>query len=829
MTTNPSPETKLIKSAELVGMDALTWLAEHGAQFCKVAAWDAPGNSPGKRALGEGWQTKPYTLEQVLPHIKAGGNVGLLCGDLSGGICLLDLDEDFSGFTSYFPEMAKAPAIVRPGPDKGKVLVKIAGGTIPAGKKWKHELTDKHPFIEWLANGNQGVIPPSKHPDNGESYRLINPENGIKAMSCQSLSDMLAIWTGTGFEDNEPAAPPEPTISTPTPSNGDGLKEKVLAAWDPLKVFTHFGMAAKTRLESRGEWVRLFGNGGLFVHVTNGVYDTWALGGTKGAGGDTFDAWWYCQKGAYKAPRDRRFYELLKDMATAAGIPIPERTYQAPTTGPDLPPIPGEAQEVESLILLTELGNSRRFSKRFRAELLHDSARGWLVWTGKKWEVDENGRVVRLAKRVVDDLYSEAREVQGRSLAAIDAYQKLPEDAPAREREAIKKQKEQINELSDALMSWAHKSQTAQKIAAMLNLAESDLPARVEDFDSDPWLINCDNGVLDLRTGELLPHNPGQRITKIAGAAYDPGAACPLWLRFLDRVFDHKPELIEYIRRAVGYSLTGKTTEQCLLFLHGTGKNGKTVFSETIAGLLGDYARKTPTDTLMSRGYDEKIPNDLARLPGARVVLAAELAEGKRLNESLVKDLTGGDRITARFLRKEYFEFTPTFKIWMYGNHKPAIRGTDEGIWRRVRLIPFSVTIPDNEQDPNLTEKLKAELPGILAWAVSGCMAWQQGGLKAPAPVTKATNEYRAEQDLLAAFLETCCMIGPEYQVIAGELYTAYKAWAVENGESEKSQRWLSGALMERGLITKKLQAGTGKMIYKGLGLLAPAKEGPQV
>jgi P4 family phage/plasmid primase-like protien len=501
--------------------------------------------------------------------------------------------------------------------------------------------------------------------------------------------------------------------------------------------------------------------------------------------------------------------------------PAKSNRYQASAT--DSSPIdsPGDSQEVESLVLLTELGNSRRFSRRFRGELLHDAARGWQVWTGKKWETDETGRVVTLAKRVVDDLFSEAKETEGQAMATVDAAKNLPDDAPVSERETIKKRLERLQEQAARLLSWALKSQTAHQIGAMVSLAESDLAARVADFDADPWLLNCDNGVLDLRTGQLSPHAPTQRITKIAGAAYDPGATCPLWLRFLDRVFDHDQSVIDFIQRAAGYTLTGQIIEQCFFLMYGTGKNGKSVFSETLAALLGDYARKTPTDTLMAKHYDSPIPNDLARLPGARGVLAAELAEGKRLNESLVKDLTGGDRITARFLHKEFFEFTPTFKIWMYGNHKPVISNTDIGIWRRVRLIPFTVTIPDNEQDLKLTEKLRAELPGILAWAVRGCMAWQQDGLKAPATVTKATNDYRAEQDLLAAFLEACCMVGPDHQVIAGDLYKAYKDWSEENGENAKPQKWLSLALLERGLVTKKRQPGTGKTIYKGLGLLA--------
>jgi putative DNA primase/helicase len=203
------------------------------------------------------------------------------------------------------------------------------------------------------------------------------------------------------------------------------------------------------------------------------------------------------------------------------------------------------------------------------------------------------------------------------------------------------------------------------------------------------------------------------------------------------------------------------------------------------------------------------------------VVLAAELAEGKRLNESLIKDLTGGDKIVARFLHKEYFEFNATFKLWMYGNHKPVIRGSDEGIWRRIRLVPFTVIIPEPEQDKRLAEKLRAELPGILAWAVRGCQAWQGEGLQAPAIVSQATQSYREEQDLLAAFLEECCLVGELYRVTASDLYDAYKKWAVEAGEISKSQRYFSQAMAERGYRTddKERDPGTDRKIYKGMGL----------
>ena len=280
---------------------------------------------------------------------------------------------------------------------------------------------------------------------------------------------------------------------------------------------------------------------------------------------------------------------------------------------------------------------------------------------------------------------------------------------------------------SDELLRHARKSSSKGGIRAMIDVAKwlPDVTVSVGLFDRDPMLLNCSNGTLDLRNGEIRGHDPPDLITKMVPVAYDPQATCPVWEAFVDRTMESDRSKIEFLQRALGYSLTGITSEQCLFVLHGSGANGKSTLMETIRELLADYAMHTTTSSLL-QSKSSPIRNDLARLNGARCVSAVEIGMGRRLDEALVKQLTGGDQVTARYLYNEYFEYKPTFKLFIAANHKPDIRGVDHGIWRRIHLIPFNVTIASDDIDRDLPSKLRAELPGILAWAVRGCRQWQE-------------------------------------------------------------------------------------------------------
>jgi putative DNA primase/helicase len=282
------------------------------------------------------------------------------------------------------------------------------------------------------------------------------------------------------------------------------------------------------------------------------------------------------------------------------------------------------------------------------------------------------------------------------------------------------------------------------------------------------------------------------------------------------------------VQRAVGYSLSGSTAEQCLFFLYGTGKNGKSTFLEIVRALAGEYATQADFTTFLEKRNDSGPRNDIARLFGARVVTSSEVGENKKLNEPLVKSLTGGDTIAARRLYSEAFEFEPTFKLWLAANHKPRIAGTDLGIWRRVRLVPFTVEIPEAEQDQNLKEALKTELPGILAWAVAGCRLWQLHGLGLPDEVRAATEAYRSEQDTLGNFLEEYCEVGAGYTALVGQLYDAYKEWC-RDGEQKPSSKIVFGRMLgERGFLAKEMGTGNNKLVHRlGLRLIRHAAPPP--
>jgi putative DNA primase/helicase len=440
---------------------------------------------------------------------------------------------------------------------------------------------------------------------------------------------------------------------------------------------------------------------------------------------------------------------------------------------------------------LTDLGNARRLIHRRGRNLRYCWLWSkWLVWDGKRWIKDDSGEVYRLAKETVAGIYQEAA-------AANDEARK-------------------------AIAKHAMRSEAGARIKEMVDLARSDVPVMPDELDADPDLLNAENGTIDLRTGELQEHRREDLITKIAPVEYDPDAAAPAWATFLERVLPSE-ELREFVQRAAGYSATGDTSEQCMFINHGTGANGKSTFQETAAAALGDYAMRTPTETLLAKRSDG-VPNDIARLKGARFVSASETEEGRRLAESRIKDLTGQDTISARFMRAEFFDFAPTHKLWLSTNHKPEIRGTDNAIWRRIRLVPWSVAIPPNEQDKKLAAKLRDELPGVLAWVVRGCLEWRRVGLRDPEAVCRATVEYRAEMDVLGAFLSECCVLGDDQDVAAADLYRAYSEWCKDTGEAPVKQRRFGGQLTERGTFERYRGGKDGGHRWRGVDLLTQWK-----
>ena len=321
---------------------------------------------------------------------------------------------------------------------------------------------------------------------------------------------------------------------------------------------------------------------------------------------------------------------------------------------------------------------------------------------------------------------------------------------------------------------------SSPRIKAMIDLAKPELWAEASNFDHDHWLAGCHGGVLDLR--ELRLVTPASVVTKRLGTTFDPNATCPAFERFLEQIFAGDEDVIRFLQRAVGYTLTGRTTEQCLFVLIGKGANGKSTLSRLLDQLLGDYAGSTPMQTLMQSRYGSEKTDDLAALRGKRFVAAQEGEAGERLAEAKIKLMTGGDPITCRPLYSSYETFVPQFKLWLATNELPRIVGTGEAIWRRIHVIEFPVTIPREERDPNLFEKLVAELPGVLNWALDGLAEWNETGLNPPEGVTRATGEYRGESDTVRQFLAVCCAGDEAARTSVRDLHNAYAAWCDQSG-----------------------------------------------
>jgi putative DNA primase/helicase len=378
-----------------------------------------------------------------------------------------------------------------------------------------------------------------------------------------------------------------------------------------------------------------------------------------------------------------------------------------------------------------------------------------------------------------------------------------------------------------AATKWASQTESLQRNTAMLTMAQALPPLAISGagLDANPWLLNVQNGTIDLRTGELRPHLRSDLITKIAPVIYDPEATSALWERFLNESTGGDQEVASFLARAVGYSMTGLTTEERLFFVHGPAASGKSTFIETIKAVLGDYALTADFETFLARTFVGAPRNDIARLVGARFVASIEVDEGKRLAEGLLKTITGGDTVTARFMYHEAFEFAPQFTLWLCANHKPTADAEDSAMWRRITVIPFAHEVPPEKRDTLLKQTLRDTVisgPAVLAWAVRGCLDWQRGGLRIPASVQNATESYRQEMDPLLEFIEECCTRSPVARVISAELTQAYQRWAKGAGKEAYSGKRLMDKLRNMGCQTGVVIKvnGTTRKCVVGLGLL---------
>ena len=440
----------------------------------------------------------------------------------------------------------------------------------------------------------------------------------------------------------------------------------------------------------------------------------------------------------------------------------------------------------------TELGNAQRLEALAAIDLKFVPGIGWLFYDSGVWLADNHAATEVYKNRVIDSLYTELEPL----IANHDT-------------EGIKR-----------LSAWAKRSEEVKKAEGALGWAKSSpsfytLPGKL---DSDQMLLNVKNGTIDLRTGRLRAHDRKDLITKLAPVNFDPNAKAPVFESFLLQIMGGDKELAGFIQRAVGYSLTGSVKEQCWFICYGVGANGKGTLLNALLEILGSYGIQAAPDLLMlARNGGEKHPTEQADLMGRRLAVAQETESGRQLAEVAVKQMTGGDKIKARFMRGDFFQFNPTHKLWLATNHKPVIKDTTESTWRRIILIPFEVVIPAEERDKDLPEKLFNEFPGILAWAVAGCLEWQRSGLQIPAKVRAAVEEYREESDVIGRFLKDRTLKDAGNSEYLDKIFKSYQEWCNENNQGATSSRGLSQSLQERGLQRVRKELG---MAFLGIRVM---------
>lgn len=680
-------------------------------------------------------------------------SVGVVCGEVSGGLEVIDLDG--GAFAESYNALIRAnmpglleKLVIEQSPSGGMHYAyrceEVEGNTpiakttkeLPGHKRGADGLTT---LIETRGHGGYIVTYPTR------GYEI--KQGDWSSVPTISREERSLLWSCAAILDESDKTPATPQAQyTPDPL------EIPASANDFHSLLERHGWTLARSAKGREEWRR--------PGKTDGISATWNY-------------------------LEDRFYVFSSNAA-----PLKENhCYTIKQVQHLLEPdnVPLKDRPITEKIYLTDAGNARRFMLRFNDQFRHVKSWGWMHWTGKKWELDSGKRVMQAAHYTVMALFDEARDASN------------PEDVKA-------------------IGKWALSSQSSSKMDALVKVASNllELEAQPDQFDSNPFLINCDNGIVDLSSGILMEHDHSAMLSKISGSEYRADAKCPKWESFINRIMDGNEALIKFLQRAVGYSLTGSTTEQCFFLAYGTGANGKSVFLETMRAMLNDYATTAEFSTFLAK-QNETVRNDIAALAGARFVASSESGADKRLSEVIIKALTGGDTITARFLFQEYFQFRPQFKVWMATNHKPVIKDTDHAIWRRVRLIPFSVTIPEAERNQKLTEELKEEYPGILAWAVRGCIDWIQNGLGTPAEVIDATESYRDDMDIMSQFIEDCCKIGDEFTTLATPIYSRYCSWCELNNEKPMSQREFGLRLSEKGYT--KERSGKGNK-YTGIGLI---------
>ena len=698
--------------------------------------------------------------------------IGAIAGKVSGGLEIIDFDDRdlLKPWGERVRELDPGllDALVMTRTYSGNYHVAYRCEVVDGNTKLARGIRDdqEKTLIETRGEGGYAIVPPSEGytAKKGELHqvRLVTPsQRGLLLSVARSFDEMPAASTAQRTQQQTSTTRPGDDY------NGRGDWRAVLQGHGWQQV-TAFGNKEGWRRPGKKQGISATwnydGSGKFYVFSTNASpfdsetgYSPFAVYALLEAGGD-FDA----------AARELAQAGYGENRAMAS-----DRSEPAKESNDDV----DSADPVLAEFMLTDTGNAQAFVYQHADRIRYHKPSGqWYQWRGHHWDWCEESYPASLLTATMIE----------RNLAGYKA--KLAED------------------LKDAYLKYTSKNTNRTRLNAALELAKQHKPmewTRRTELDAKPTLLACPNGVIDLESGQLVDGNREDNITRAIPVEFRTEATAPRWLQFLSEIFDNDQDLIAYVQRAVGYSLSGDTREQCLFFNWGTGRNGKTVFQNTLLKMLGEYGATAQFSTFeLVRG--DRQTNDLANLRGKRLVVAAESGEGKRLDESRIKQLTGGDTVRCRLLYAQEFEYSPAYKIWLATNHKPTIRGTDYGIWRRIHLVPFEVQFTDQTADKNLQPKLLAELPGILSWAVQGYQEWAQRGLCPPARVTEATNDYRSEMDVLGKFLDECTTPDPLGVEGAAALYKAYKCWAEVNGESPISKTMFGRDLSNRPGIQKR-------------------------
>jgi P4 family phage/plasmid primase-like protien len=726
------------------------------------------------------YQEAAATSRQLYEWFATQGvrGIAVIGGAVSGNLEILDFDHP-EAYPKWIEacadhnlrEVAERLLLVETPKDGRHLYYRCAEGV--EGNRTLARMRDRTKYIETRGEGGYALLPGSPlacHP-NHLPYKLLRGDfQAIPHISAEERDGLLAMARIL----NEYVAPDSligrPAAQKPRPDGTERPGEHYNREGKHFELLEKHGW---THIGYRGDvglWRRPGKNRGLSAT-------------SNYAGSDLFFPWTssaaplepersYTRFGLYAALEHNGDFKAAAAALGKLGYgEKPRKPTPASTAKPEAAKST-DAEPAPSAHLRffphTDVGNAERLQALHGDDLRYCHELGqWYIWDGSRWRTDRTGEINRRAVDMVRTLYTEAGE---------------EEDLAKR----------------TAIGKYARSCESRSSIEAAVHICKSlkGIPATVDDFDADRLLINAANGTIDLRTGELRPHQRADLMTKLVPVAYDPAALCPAWDSFLTQILPDET-VRTFIQRAAGYSLTGEVIDECLVFLHGSGSNGKSTLVNTLLTMMGDYALQSAPDMLIAKDKSGGANNDIARLFGQRLVVTSEPGESVRLAEGLVKQITSKDRITARFLHKEFFDFWPTHKTWFCANHKPQIRGADNGIWRRIKLIPFDIRIADDQKDTHLQRKLEADLPGILAWAVRGCLDWREHGLGEPAAVKAATDSYRGEMDVLKSFLEDCCVIRPSLSVVGTSLWTAYNRWCDDNAEKPVGKQTFGRRLQE--------------------------------